>query len=108
MHMCYSFRMATSSASLERPTHRTVILLRRSEKLKLERLASKQKISSAEVIRRFIRDGESLLGNRQEEEMIEVALKLISTAAREANESMIRTMEKVDRLHEELMQRDIP
>jgi hypothetical protein len=35
-------------------------------------------------------------------------LKLISTAAREASESMVRTMEKVDRLHEELMQRDIP
>jgi hypothetical protein len=76
--------------------------------MKLERLAAKEKISSGEVIRRFIRDGEALLGNKQEEEMIEAALKLISTAAREANESMIRTMEKVDRLHEELMQRDIP
>jgi hypothetical protein len=99
--------MASSAASSERATYRTVVLLRRSEKMKLERLASKEKISSAEVIRRFIRDGESLLGNKREEEMMEAALKLISTAAREANESMIRTMEKVDRFHEELMQRDL-
>jgi outer membrane lipopolysaccharide assembly protein LptE/RlpB len=99
--------MASSSASVERATHRTVVLLRKSEKAKLERLASRQKISSAEVIRRFIRDGESLLGNKQEQEMIEAALKLISTAAREANESMVRTMDKVDRLHEEIMLRDI-
>jgi hypothetical protein len=75
--------------------------------MKLERLASKENISSGEVIRRFIRNGKALPGNKQEEEMIEAALKLISTSAREASESMVRTMEKVDRLHEELMQRDI-
>jgi hypothetical protein len=99
--------MANSVASAERATYRTVVLLRRSEKMKLERLASKEKISSGEVIRRFIERGEALLRNKQEEEVIEAALKLISTAAKEANQSMVRTMEKVDRLHEELMQRDI-
>jgi hypothetical protein len=107
--MCVTITpMASPGTSPERATYRTVVLLRHSEKAKLERLASKQNISSAEVIRRFIRHGEALLGNKQEEEMIEAALKLISTAAREANESMVHTMEKVDRLHEELMQRDIP
>jgi hypothetical protein len=95
-------------ASRERATYRTVVLLRRSEKMTLERLASKEKISSGEVIRRFIERGEAMLGNKQEEEMIGAALKLISTAAQEANESMIHTMEKVDRLHKEIMQRDIP
>ena len=99
--------MANSTASVERATHRTVVLLRQSEKAKLERIASRQKISSAEVIRRFIRHGDALLASKQEEETIEAALKLISTAAREANESMMLTMEKVDRLHEELMRRDI-
>jgi hypothetical protein len=99
--------MASHAVVPERATHRTVILLRPSEKRQLEHLAAKEKISSAEVLRRFIRDGESLLRNKQEEEMIQVALKLISTAAREANESMLRTMEKVDRLHEEIMQRDL-
>jgi hypothetical protein len=100
--------MASPAIIPERATYRTVILLRKSEKLKLERLAAKEKISSAEVLRRFIRDGEALLRNKQEEEMMEAALRLISNAAREANESMTRTMEKVDRLHEEIMQRDIP
>ncbi len=100
--------MARSAATPERATHRTVILLRASEKQQLERLAAKENISSAEVIRRFIRDGEELLKAKQEEEMVEAVLKLISTAAREASESMVRTMEKVDRYHEEIMQRDIP
>ncbi len=100
--------MASPAISPERATHRTVVLLRPSEKVQLERLAAKENISSAEVIRRFIRDGEELLKTKQEEAMVEAVLRLISTAAREASESMARTMEKVDRYHEEIMQRDIP
>ena len=99
--------MASHAVTPERATHRTVILLRPSEKQQLERLAARENISSAEVLRRLIRNGEGLLSNKQEEEMIEAALKIISQAAREASASMVRTMEKVDRLHEELMQRDI-
>lgn len=100
--------MGSSRSTKERATHRTVVLLRLSEKQQLERLAAKENISSAETIRRLIREGENIFHNKQEEEMIKAALKLISVAAREANESMERTMEKVDRLHEEIMQRDIP
>jgi hypothetical protein len=100
--------MASPAINPERATYRTVVLLRKSEKLKLERLAAKEKISSAEVLRRFIREGDSFFQNKQEEEIIEAALKMISTAAREANESMTRTMDKIDKLHEELMARDIP
>jgi hypothetical protein len=100
--------MASNAIAPERATHRTVVLLRKSEKQKLEQLAANQNISSAEVLRRLIREGESVFQHKQEEEMIEAVLKLISTAAREASESMVRTMEKVDRLHEEIMQRDIP
>ena len=99
--------MATSSASTERAIFRTVILLRRSEKLKLERLASKEKISSAEVIRRFIHHGEALLKNKQEEEIIEAALKIISGAVSEANHSLTKTIDRLDRLHIELKKRDI-
>ncbi len=100
--------MASSAINPERATHRTVVLLRPSEKQQLERLAARENISSAEVLRRLIRDGESVLSNKQEEEMIEAALKIISQAAREASASMVRTMEKVDRVHAEIMQRDIP
>jgi RNA polymerase-interacting CarD/CdnL/TRCF family regulator len=98
---------SSTSPSPERATYRTVILLRRSEKAKLERLALKEKISSAEVIRRFIRHGDSLFKNKQEEEIIEAALKIISAAVSEANESMVRTIDKLDRVHLELKKRDI-
>ena len=96
-----------SSATSERATYRTVLLLRRSEKLKLERLASKEKVSTAEVIRRFIRYGDTLFKNKQEEEVIEAALKMISAAVSEANQSLTRTIDKLDQLHLELSQRDI-
>jgi RNA polymerase-interacting CarD/CdnL/TRCF family regulator len=99
--------MASSAAHTERATHRTVILLRESEKLTLERLARAQKITSAEVLRRLIREGETLFQDQNEKEAIESALRMISAAARDANASMTKTMEKVDKLHEEIMARDI-
>jgi hypothetical protein len=101
--------MASSNPSLsaERATYRTVILLRRSEKAKLERIASKQKISSAEVIRRFIRHGDAMLRSKQEEQVIAAALKIISSAVSDTNKSLTQTMNKLDRLHTELAKRDI-
>ena len=97
--------MATHAVAPERATHRTVVLLRPSEKLKLERLASSEHLTTAEVIRRFIQHGDVIFKNQQEEQVIEAALKIISSAVAEANDSMTRTMAKVDRLHEELAQR---
>jgi len=99
--------MAPSAISSDRATYRTVVLLRRSEKLKLERLASKEKISSAEVIRRFIQHGESLFKSKQDEEVIEAALKIISAAVSETNKSMTQTIHRLDQLHMELKKRDI-
>jgi len=98
--------MANPAPSSERATYRTVILLRRSEKLKLERLASTEKVSSAEVIRRFIRHGDASLKKKEEEKVMETALGMISAAVLEANESMTRTIEKLDRLHLELSKKD--
>ena len=98
--------MAQSAAELERPTQRTVILLRPSDKRKLERIASREKISSAEVIRRFIRHGDALFRDKKEDEAIELSLKLISAAVSEANDSMTRTINKLDQLHAELASRD--
>lgn len=99
--------MASSAANPERATHRTVILLRESEKLALERLAASQKITSAEVLRRLIREGEDLFQDQQEKQAIQAALRMISVAARQANVAMARTMDKIDQLHEEIMSRDI-
>jgi hypothetical protein len=92
--MCYDLFMANSAASPERATHRTVILLHKSDKAKLERLALKEKISSAEVVRRLIRHGGDLFKNKPEEEVIETALKMISTSVSDTNASLTRTMEK--------------
>ena len=100
--------MATSSTSSDRATYRTVILLRRSEKLKLERLALREKVSSAEVIRRFIRSGEEMLELQREEEIISAAMKIISDAVAEANASLCRTIDRIDQLQLELHRRDIP
>ena len=95
-----------ATATQERATHRTVILLRPSEKEQLERLATDHNLSSAEVLRRLIREGDSLFQQKHEEEVVRAALNLISAAAREANDSMTRTMAKVDKLHAELMERN--
>ena len=106
--MCYAVRMANPAKSGERATYRTVVLLRRSEKLKLERLAAKQNISSAEVLRRFIRHGDSAFQNKEEEEMIEATLKMISAAFLEVNQSMAHTFQRLDHLHAELAKRNTP
>ena len=99
--------MATSSTSTDRATFRTVILLRRSEKLKLEQLAMREKVSSAEVIRRFIRSGEEMLKMQQDEEVISAALKIISASVAEANESLCNSIDRLDALHLELKQREL-
>ena len=99
--------MASPAVLAERPTHRTVVLLRKSEKQKLAQLAATQKISSAEVLRRLIQECDALFKDRHEEAIVEAALKMISRAAKEANESMERSIDKLDRLHEELSARDI-
>jgi hypothetical protein len=97
--------MARTSKQAERPTHRTVILLRHSEKLKLEHLASREKVSSAEVIRRFIGSYDSL--PEGEEKLMEAALKIMSDAIAEANASLVKTNNRLDKLHRELKKRDI-
>ncbi len=99
--------MASPAINPERAPFRTVILLRKCEKLQFERLAAKEKISPAKVLRRFIREGDSSCKNKQENEVIEATWTMISTAARKVSNSMTRTIAKVDKLHHELMARDI-
>ena len=94
--------MPISSPISERSTHRTVILLGKSDKLKLERMARKQKVSSAEIVRRFIRSGDQLLRSEQEEEVIGAALKMIAAAVSEANASLSRSIDTLDELHKNL------
>ena len=94
--------MAAPTSISERATHRTVVLLGKSDKLKLERMARKQKVSSAEIVRRFIRSGDQLLRSEQEEEVIGAALKMIAAAVSEANASLSRSVDRLDELHQSL------
>jgi hypothetical protein len=68
-------------------------------------MASREKVSSGEVIRRFIETHDSLPGN--EERLIEAALKVMSEAISEANASLVKTNARLDKLHLELKKRDI-
>jgi hypothetical protein len=95
----------TTAKKTERPTYRTVVLLRHSEKLKLERIAAQERLSSGEIIRRFIGSHDALPSN--ENKVIEAALKIMSDAIAEANSSLIRTNDRLDKLHLELKKRDI-
>jgi ABC-type transporter Mla subunit MlaD len=99
--------MPNAAPSSERATYRTVVLLRPTEKEKLDSLASREQVSAAEVIRRFIQHADTLFKNNQEEEIIEAALKMISKAVVEANQSLTRTIDKLDQLQVELKKRDI-
>ena len=94
--------MAASHPTSERATQRTVILLGKSDKLKLERMARRQKVSSAEIVRRLIRSGDQLLRSEQEQEVIGAALKMIAAAVFEANASLSRSIDRLDELHQSL------
>ena len=94
--------MAASTSVSERATLRTVILLRKSDKLKLQRMARKQNVSSAEIVRRFIRLGDQLLRSEQEEEVLGAALKMMAAAVGEANASLSRSIDRLDELHHSL------
>ena len=100
--------MSTSSQIAERATCRTVILLRQSEKLRLDRLAAREKVSSAELIRRSLKSYAAGPANAEEERTVETALALVSSAIAEANDSLARTIAKLDRLHRALAKRALP
>jgi hypothetical protein len=110
MHMCYCVHMATVTKS-NRTSTRTVVLLRESAKKKLERLATKEKVSSGEIIRRSLDSYETIearIRKEQEEKMMEVTLKLVIEALESANASMVKTCNRLDELHLELSERAIP
>ncbi|MHB1020974.1 MAG: hypothetical protein ACYC46_06685 [Acidobacteriaceae bacterium] len=96
--------------SLERATSRTVVLLRGSDRKKLDDLAAREQVSAGEIIRRSLDTYESLesrIRKEEEEKMMEAALKLMRQSLSEANRSLQRTNAKLDKLHLQLKKRDI-
>jgi Ribbon-helix-helix protein, copG family len=104
MHMCYSKHMATPAKS-ERANSRTVVLLRDSDRKKLEKLAAKEKVSSGEIIRRSLDSYKSLearIRKEEEEKMMESTLVMLMDALEGANRSLNNTCKRLDELHLQL------
>jgi Ribbon-helix-helix protein, copG family len=104
MHMCYSKHMATPEKS-ERANSRTVVLLRDSDRKKLEKLAAKEKVSSGEIIRRSLdtyKTLEARIRKEEEEKMMESTLVMLMDALEGANRSLTNTCKRLDELHLQL------
>ncbi len=54
MHMCMSYCLLMATATKQNASAHMVVLLRPSEKLRLQRLARKERVSSAEIMRRSL------------------------------------------------------
>lgn len=109
MHMCYATHMAVT-AKHERANSRTVVLLRDSDRRKLEKLAAKEKVSSGEIIRRSLDSYKTLearIRKEEEEKMMEATLVMLMDALEGANRSLDSTCKKLDELHLQLNPQDI-
>lgn len=99
------------TAKPERANSRTVVLLRDSDRRKLEKLASKEKVSSGEIIRRSLdsyRTIEARVRKEEEEKMMEATLAMLIEALQAANQSMENTCNKLDNLHLQLHPQGTP
>jgi len=96
--------MAVTEKS-ERANSRTVVLLRDSDRKKLEKLAAKEKVSSGEIIRRSLDSYKTLearIRKEEEEKMMESTLVLLMDALESANQSLESTCKRLDELHLQL------
>jgi hypothetical protein len=96
--------MAVTEKS-ERANSRTVVLLRDSDRRKLEKLAAKEKVSSGEIIRRSLDSYKTLearIRKEEEEKMMESTLVLLMDALESANQSLESTCKRLDELHLQL------
>lgn len=96
--------MAVTEKS-ERANSRTVVLLRDSDRRKLEKLAAKEKVSSGEIIRRSLDSYKTLearIRKEEEEKMMESTLAMLLEALESANQSLESTCKRLDELHLQL------
>ena len=91
------------------PTNsRLVVLLRKSERRKVEQLAAAENVSAAEIVRRSLHSYQTIearLRKQHEEELLQAAISMLDTALSGVNESIAHTCAKLDELHVELKQR---
>ncbi|RXH55641.1 hypothetical protein [Granulicella sibirica] len=101
---------APKSPASNRATSRTVVLLRASDRKKLEALAAQEEVSSGEIIRRSLDSYESLearIRKEEEEKMLLSGLSILQDALKTVNDSMNHTNAKLDKLHLELKALDL-
>ncbi len=98
--MCYDFSMALQSA----PTSRTVVLLRPSDKKKLQRLARAESVSSGEILRRSLHAYNPDVPQQKDEEIgvmvaeMNKALDAALKAVRSARSDVAQNIRKVQQL----------
>jgi hypothetical protein len=84
---------------------RTVVLLRESAKKKLKTLATREKVSSGEIIRRSLDSYETMearIRKQEEERTVSAALDIMIEALESANRSMEETALRLDELERQL------
>jgi RNA polymerase-interacting CarD/CdnL/TRCF family regulator len=89
---------------------RVVILLRKSERRYVEKLAASENVSTGEIFRRSLETYQTIenrLRKQQEEEMLRSAITMLDSALSGVNESIAETCRKLDRLHLELKKREL-
>ena len=102
--------MAKASAKSSAQTRRMVVLLSEKERNQLEKRARSEKVSAAEIVRRSLGAYQSIedrIRREQEEEVVKTTLMMLASGLSEANESVSKTIARLDDLHLELKKRDI-
>jgi len=106
-------RPARKPATARKPeaiSDRVVILLRKSERRRVEKLAKAENVSTGEIFRRSLdtyQTIESRLRKQQEEELLVSAIAMLNAALSGVNESIADTCRKLDTLHIELKKREL-
>jgi hypothetical protein len=102
--------MAATAAKSEPTDTRLVLLIRKSERKRIEKLARAENVSVAEIVRRSLGTYESIeatLRKRHEEELMKATIEMLEGALSSVNESMAATFKKMDALHLELRKLEI-
>jgi hypothetical protein len=102
--------MANAAAKSEPTDTRLVLLVRKSERKRIEKLARAENVSVAEIVRRSISTYQSIeasLRKKHEEELMKYTIQMLEAALTSVNESIAGTCKKLDALHVELVKREI-
>ena len=110
MNMCYFMVMPRRLSKPEPTNDRLVVLLRKSERQRLEQLAAAENVSAAEIVRRSLGTYETIearVRKQHEEELLESAIAMLNSELTVVNESIENTCRKLDALHLKLQERDV-